>query len=888
MDVFDLFGKVTLNSNVEDQLSRDEGLMSRFSNNVGGLLGTAAKVGGAAIGAATAAIGAFAKQSMSVGNTFNASMSQVAATMGNVDDMSEESLNKLKEYATGLGVAFDDTTTATQLSSDALRAFAQEMGSTTAFSASQAADALNYMALAGYSATTSMDMLPNVLNLAAAGNMDLARASDMVTDTQSALGLSLEETSALVDQMAKASSKSNTSVEQLGDAMLTIGATARGVKGGTVEIATVLGVLADNGIKASEGGTHLRNAILSLQTPTKDGTEALEKLGMTYEDMYDEAGNMRSLPEIFLQMQGAMEGMTNASKDAIISGIFNKTDLAAVNALVGTSVDRWNELSGAIADSAGAAEAMAGTQLDNLQGSMVKFQSALEGAQILLSDQLTPTFNEFVALGTKAISTLTSAFKEGGFEGLMNSLDDVMVELIGKVVEIAPMFIKAGTGLVVALVSGVVQNIPTIAKALIDGVQSVLAEISNVILGYNMFDDLSSFMDAIMDILGESIPNFVAKGVDWVIGLFSGFTDIAVISENLSMFFESILIGISEGLPLMLEKGVELITFLINGWLEAEPVFINTIGELLNQAVAFIMENLPVFIEKGIELVSNIVDGMIQNLPLIVDAITNVVTGLITTIQEHLPEFLEKGKELLDRIIEGIKEKLPVLLTEMAELLAKAIATIVEHLPEFLAKGLEIVGELVAGLIDGIPKVLSWVGDMFKDVLDAFGQYDWLELGAQVINGIVDGLANGAGAIWDAATDAAGGIFDAVCDFLGIESPSKLGRYIGRMFDAGIAEDLEDNAPTDEARNMVKSVYNSARNAVRDVEIPIVTSHDRAGTMGGAGTQDSISVIYELLMQYLPLLANMQIVLQEGTLVGKLAPSMNEELGKIARWEAAR
>lgn len=886
MDVFDLFGKVTLNSNVEEQLSKDEGLMSSFGGKVGSLLGTAAKVGGAAIGAATTAVGAFAKESMSVGNTFNSAMSQVAATMGNVDDMSEESLNKLKEYASGLGVAFDDSTSATELSSAALRAFAQEMGSTTAFSASQAADALNYMALAGYDATTSMDMLPNVLNLAAAGNMDLARASDMVTDTQSALGLSLDETSAMVDQMAKASSKSNTSVAQLGEAMLTIGATARGVKGGTVELSTVLGVLADNGIKASEGGTHLRNAILSLQTPTKDGVEALAKLGMTYQDMYDEAGNMRSLPEIFLQMQSAMEGMNQQSKDAIISGIFNKTDLAAINALVGTSADRWDELSGAIENSAGAAEAMAGTQLDNLEGSMVKFQSALEGAQILLSDQLTPTFNEFVKLGTDSISDLTKAFKEGGFSGLMDQLDDVMVKLIAKVAEIAPMFIQAGFGLLSALATGIVKNIPVIAKSLMDALQSILAEISNAILGYNMFDDLSSFGDAIIQILSEKIPDLYAKGVEWVKNLFQGFTNGDVISENISFLFEAFLTGLSEGLPKMLEKGIEFITFIVNGMLESYPVMISTMSDLLNQLVAFIMENLPLFLEKGIELIGNIVAGIQQNLPAIIDAIINMVTSLIATIQDHLPEFLSKGKELLGHIISGIAEKLPEFISSMAELSAQALANIGEHLPEFLQKGIELVGQLVAGLIRSIPDVLSWVGDMFNDVVKAFSEYDWLSIGANIVSGIIDGLLGGLGAIWDAGVDVASNLFDAACDFLDIHSPSRKGRYIARMFNTGIAEDLISSAPVDEAISAVESVYDAAKGAVDDFEIPMVTSMESSTMSDSAGSTGANAAILQLLTRYLPLLANMQVVLQDRTVAGKLAPIINEELGALAEWEA--
>lgn len=196
-----------------------------------GALGSAVQMGVNAIAGLSNAVIGFGKSAVNAGMSFDSSMSQVAATMG-------YSLEELNTVGSEASATFEQLST-----------FAQEMGSTTAFSASEAADALNYMALAGYDAETSMQMLPNVLNLAAAGGIDLASASDMVTDAQSALGLSLDETSIMVDQMAAAASKSNTSVQQLGDAFLTIGANAKSLSGGTTELATALGILADNGIK---------------------------------------------------------------------------------------------------------------------------------------------------------------------------------------------------------------------------------------------------------------------------------------------------------------------------------------------------------------------------------------------------------------------------------------------------------------------------------------------------------------------------------------------------------------------------------------------------------------------------------------------------------------
>ncbi|MCD8366399.1 MAG: phage tail tape measure protein, partial [Clostridiales bacterium] len=198
-----------------------------------------------------------------------------------------------------------------------------------------------------------------VLNLAAAGAMDVASASDMVTDAMRALGMDTSEASTMVDQMAKTASSTNTSVSQLGEAMLKIGGTAKTLKGGTVELSTALGILANNGIKGAEGGTHLRNIIMSLQSPTDEATEALQEIGVA---VYDADGNMRSLNDVLSDLNYYLGLCTEEEKQQIISTIFNKTDIAAVNALLSNTGETWEELAATIEDSAGAAQLMADTQ----------------------------------------------------------------------------------------------------------------------------------------------------------------------------------------------------------------------------------------------------------------------------------------------------------------------------------------------------------------------------------------------------------------------------------------------------------------------------------------------------------------------------------------------
>lgn len=324
----------------------------------------------------TAPLAGIGVASLKAGADFDTAMSQVAATSGKtVDEIGE------------------------------LRDFAIEMGSTTAFSATQAAEGLNYMALAGYDAEESMAMLPTVLNLAAAGAMELGAASDMVTDAQTALGLSLDETTDMVNQMAKTASTTNTSVSQLGEAILTIGPTAKSLKGGTVELNQVLGLLADNGIKGAEAGTHLRNIMLSLTPQTDAAAAAWDQLGVS---AYDADGNLRPLQDTFSDLQKAMAGMSSEERTKMLSKMFNKTDLASVNALLDTDATRWDEVGSAIEGAGDAAEKMAKTQLDNMQGSLTLLKSALEGAGIAISDVLAPVVRKLADF----LNALVTKFNE--------------------------------------------------------------------------------------------------------------------------------------------------------------------------------------------------------------------------------------------------------------------------------------------------------------------------------------------------------------------------------------------------------------------------------------------------------------------------------------------
>ena len=612
MNVFDLVATLRLDSSsYESGLHGAQSSASSAGSKIGSALGAVAKVGAAALAAASTAVVAFGTSAVKAGSEFDTSMSQVAATMG----YTVEELN-------------DSTSEAAQ-NFNKLRDFAQEMGRTTAFSASQSADALNYMALAGYDAETSMKMLPTVLDLAAAGSMDLAQASDMVTDAQSALGLSLDETSTMVDQMARASSRSNTSVSQLGEAFLTIGATARNLKGGTQELATVLGVLADNGIKGAEGGTHLRNMILSLQNPTKDSAAIIKQLGLS---VYDSEGNMRSMIDIVADLQTATEGMDQASKDAIVSGIFNKTDLAAVNALLGTSQERFDELTVAIGNADGAAKAMAETQLDNLNGDITLFKSALEGAQIVISDALTPSLREFVQFGTESITNLTSAFKEEGLAGAMNALSDVIDQGISMIFDTMPTVLDAGMQLLEAVVNGILNNLPKLIDA-----------------AFQIVDKLGSGIQ-------NNLPQVLQKGFEIIRSLAQGLlNNMPTIVQAITNVVMSMLNFFREHAREFVTMGLQLITQLAMGLLQALPEVLNAIVQIVGELISGAIEMAPQLLEVGVQYILKFIEGMIAQISGVASAAKEIVNAVIDVIGGIGGEAWQWGSDMMLNFINGIR-----------------------------------------------------------------------------------------------------------------------------------------------------------------------------------------------------------------------------------------
>lgn len=554
----------------------DKSLMTalgKASSAVASAAAGSVKIAAAAYGGMAAGIAAFGASSVKAGAEFDTAMSQVAATMGKtVDEIGD------------------------------LRQTAIDMGSTTKFTATEAAEALNYMALAGYDSKTAIGMLPNVLNLAAAGNFDLARASDMVTDTQTAFGISLERTRLMVDEMAKAASTGNTSVEQLGDAFLVVGGLAQEMSGGMItlsdgttatvdnvqELEIALTAMANAGIKGGEAGTHMRNMLLKLASPTAEGTKALKALGVS---VYNSEGAMRSLSDIFGDLNGKFATMTQQQKLDAISALFNTRDIATAEALLAAVGEDWDQIGEAILNADGAAEQMAKTQLDNLAGDVTYLKSAFNGLQIAISDRLNPALRSLAQFGTASINRIMAAFQSGGLTSMATTIGNVLADSSTGAASYASKFIDIVSGITNGLFDGLMAGAPKVGAA--------AAEIAT-----NLLNSFTTFY-----------------GRFWETG---------------STLFAEFLGGMVQNAPQILATAKTAITNLASALKANAPLIVNAVTELIPMLLDAVTDMAPVLLNLGITLAKEIGNGLIKAAPTIAAKIPELLSSIWGSLKEEV------------------------------------------------------------------------------------------------------------------------------------------------------------------------------------------------------------------------------------------------------------
>lgn len=713
----------------------------------------------------TAGVTGLGAAAVTTAANFESSMSQVQATMGiTKDSMSEvngESVNTM----------------------DTLSSLAKKMGSETAFSASECAEALNYLALAGYDTQQMCDTLPTVLNLAAAGGIDLAAASDMVTDAMSALGMGVDEAGTMVDQMAKTASTTNTSVAQLGEGILTIGATAKTVKGGTAELNTALGILANNGIKGAEGGTHLRNVILSLQNPTDKAAACMEQLGL---DVYDSEGNMRSLNDILGDLNTSMDGMTAAEKSNIIGQIFNKTDLSSVNALLANTGTTWDELQQSIVDSGGAAQQMADTQLDNLQGQLTILKSALEGLAISFGELLLPAIKMIVGWVQKFVDWLNGM--DEGTKKVVTTIALLAAALGPVLIVIGKVVSAVGTIMtIVPKVAGVINTVKTafaalnttmLANPIFLIIAAITALVAAFIYLWNTNEDFRQFwinlwenVKEVAIAVWEAIKNFFTAAWEAIS------STAQAVWNGIKDFFS----GLWEGIKTIFSTVVEVIKTIITTYfniyktiittvLNAIKTVFTTIWNGIKTVVTTVVTAIQTFITTAWNAIKNTVTTVLNAIKTVITTVWNAIKSAVTTVVNAI-------KNVISTVWNGIKNTVSTVVNGIKN----TVSTVFNNIKSSISG---TMGNIVSVIKNGFNQAISFITSLPSKALQ------W---GKDMIMGIVNGIKSCIGAVGDAVSSVA----NKIKSFLHFSVPDEgpLTDYESWMpdFMKGLAKGIEDS-----------------------------------------------------------------------------------------------
>lgn len=356
-----------------------ENLKSTLTSGIG--FGAMATIGSKAVSVVENGLKSLTTGAISAGTNFESAMSSVASISGATG-------NDLKE----------------------LTSKAKQMGATTQFSATEAANAMEYMAMAGWKTKDMVSGIGGIMNLAAASGADLARTSDIVTDALTAFGKSASDSGIFADVMAAASSNANTNVEMMGETFKYVGAAAGAMGYSIQDIALATGLMANSGIKGSEAGTALRSVITRMAKPTKESSAAMKKLGLS---MTDSKGRMKSFGTIMKDMRKGMKGMTEDQKASYAAMLGGQEAMSGVLAIANASEKDFNKLSKAIDNSKNAAQNMAKVKLDNLKGDVTILQSSMEGLGITIFDQVGGNLRGLVGTATDVVGKINEKLSNG-------------------------------------------------------------------------------------------------------------------------------------------------------------------------------------------------------------------------------------------------------------------------------------------------------------------------------------------------------------------------------------------------------------------------------------------------------------------------------------------
>lgn len=733
-------------------------------------LGSLAKTGTKVVGGAL--IGAVAA-SVKAGASFEAEMSRVSAISGAVG----------KDF-------------------EALSDKAKEMGAKTKFSASESAQALEYMAMAGWKTEDMLNGIEGIMNLAAASGEDLAATSDIVTDALTAFGMTAGDATHFADVLAQASSNANTNVGMMGETFKYVAPVAGALGFSAEDTAIAIGLMADSGIKASNAGTALRSIMSRMAKPTDEVQAAMDALGVS---LTDGQGNMKSLNEIMYDLRDGFSGLSEAEKANMAASLGGQEAMSGLLAIVNASEDDFNKLRDSIYNCDGAAANMAETAQDNLVGQLSILRSAAEGLGIEIYESLQKPLTNFVKKAVDVVSDLNKAYADGGFTGFLDKIGEKVPLVQGITDAIGDLAVKvqgmstneltdfAKKAAVIAGAGPVFSTLGSAASILNSDLNKFGQSFSNVISGVGkapgalkgtvkgfqsnigaLAESFGGLKDAVLLPVSSLTPKMsgILQGMSelWSTGPGGRITSaISGFSSNIAETFGKIGPALQNKFP-KITSALSGLTSYVGAWggLVGEsfngvlktvgnfaPGFIKILqfgviagalvaglGLLQGQFGEQITSLLQTAAEKGPEVITKLCDGIAGALPELISQGAALIKNLLGAITANIPAVMTGGIQIIAGLITGIAEQLPALIPAALQMVLTIVQSLLQNIPQLINAGMQLIVGLGQGLVNSIPVMISAVPQIIQSLVGGIVQNlpTIILTGVQLLTALIGGV----------------------------------------------------------------------------------------------------------------------------------------------------
>ena len=795
-----------------------------------------------------------------------------------------QSLGQLVQSVAETGKAFDSSMSnvkaisgATAEDMEKLSAKAEEMGATTKFTATEAADAMGYMAMAGWKTEEMLGGIDGIMNLAAASGAELATTSDIVTDSLTAFGKSAKDAGRLADIMAAASSNSNTNVEMMGETFK-YAAPLAGAMGYSMEdVAVATGLMANAGIKATQAGTSLRSVLTRMSTQPKEAAAAMEQLGVSLDDGH---GNMKSLMQVMEELRGSFgtlkmsqadftaqmnkldaalesgemdekefdeaqeelitraygaEGALKAQYAAMLAG---KNGLSGFLAIVNSSEEDFDSLTESIYDSEGAAEEMARIMNDNLEGSLTLLSSAFDGFKKKIYDSFSAPLNDLVKQITANIMPALTGIVEG-MPGAEDKLADGISNLFSNALKDAAKLLPRAVDALGAVLGALGDAIVRQAPAFIDGTVDLLEQILDGVLNAlpSMVKGLTRIVKALANGLTELVPHLAESIID-------------AIPELMDAVFDA--------LPVILKALLRLTEKIAQKLPELIVKIAQYLPKLVQSVADFLVEQTPVIVQSAISIVTGLVQALPDIMQALVDALPVLIQTLTDFIATNAPMVLQACLDIATALVEAapaIVEAIYPMIPQIMDALVEGVANFIPVWIDTLSRMFQMVADALPGLWETVKRSASevfesWKTNIFDRAADAFVELwgiikDKLSPFTKFVSGIYDEAVKNTEEAIGKVVGFFHGMWDK-CKKTFTDLGTKIGDAVSTAFKAAVNGALDF---IEERLNAIPNAINGAidvLNAIPGVDIsPMNTIELPRLAKGGIADRPTLAQIGE-------------------------------------------